>query len=75
MTTLSQERTLADFAEEAGRHFAAHPEHWTYSREELGPGVLLALRWGLGKDCVLVVKTDAEFFPVNFQQAIQEARP
>ena len=42
------------FAEEAGRHFVAHPEHWSYTRGEIAEGELIALRWGLAEDCVLV---------------------
>lgn len=72
MTTVSEEAARIEFATEAALHFANHPGHWTYSRADLGPGALLALRWGLGNDCVLVLRV-ADEMPVNFQQIIREA--
>lgn len=71
MTTVSEEQARIDFAKEAAAHFAEHPNHWSYSKEGLGPGVLLALKWGLGSDCVLVLRV-ADEMPVNFQYIIPE---
>lgn len=74
MTSLTEEQQRMDFAKTAAAHFAAHPEHWTYCDEELGANVLLALRWGLGDDCVLVVRI-ADELPVNFQNIIKRPTP
>ncbi|MDP2659514.1 MAG: hypothetical protein Q8R28_02130, partial [Dehalococcoidia bacterium] len=52
--------TWVHFAAEAALHFADHPEHHTYTTGEIGPGGLLALRWGLGADCVLVLRLTDE---------------
>lgn len=70
VTTIEAERELQDFAERAGRHFAGHKQHWTFSDGD-GPvsGELLALRWGLGDDCVLVLRVGNEL-PVVYGQAV-----
>jgi hypothetical protein len=41
---------------------------------EIEPGCWLALRWGMGKDCVLVLKLDEFEQPVNFQNIIKRAK-
>jgi hypothetical protein len=72
MTTRGEDMARIAFASKAAEHFAAHPNHWTYSDGDITPGCLLALRWGLGKDCVLVLKLDENEMPVNFQHLIRE---
>jgi len=42
------------FAEEAAKHFEKHPHHRSYGLLE--ENSLLALKWGLDNDCVLVVE-------------------
>ena len=71
MTYVQDERARIAFAEKAAAHFAAHPEHWTYSDGDLAPGCLLALRWGCGNDCVLVARLDESEQLVNFQSIIR----
>lgn len=71
MTTIQQHRELADFAEMAAKAFASNEQMATFSKGLPTAGDLLALRWGLGNDCVLVVRLDENFEPVNFQQATQ----
>lgn len=56
----SEVREQLAFAEEAGRHFAANPGHWSYTRGEVVEGELIALRWGLGDDCALVFTIGCE---------------
>ena len=72
-TTVQEETDRMIFAQEAAEHFAKHPEHWTYSKDELASGVLLALRWGLGNDCVLVLRV-ADELPVIFGQIIKKGQ-
>ena len=69
LTTVAQEREQIEFAEKAALHFASHPEHSSFG--EIKQGEYLALRWGLGNDCVLVLKLDEYFEPVNYQQLIK----
>lgn len=59
------------FALKAAKHFAENPRHMSFSDEEpdLAPGSWLALRWGLGNDCVLVLRIGDEM-PVNYGQLI-----
>jgi hypothetical protein len=71
MTRVSEELARLQFAEKAAAHFAAHPEHWTFTDGDIVPGCLFAVRWGLGKDCVLVLKLDDYELPVNFQEIIR----
>lgn len=73
MTYIAHERALIDFAEKAARHFAANSNHSTYG--DLEPDSYLAIRWGMGNDCVLVVKLDSDFGKVNFQQAVRDCEP
>lgn len=74
MTTISQQKYLVTFAEDAAKWFSQNPEGATYSYETPSTGKceLLALRWGLGNDCVLVVKLDPDWAPVNFQNCIKK---
>lgn len=72
MTTKADELERLAFAEQAAADFAAHPEHCSYSYGEIKPGAYLALRWGLGNDCVLVLKLCDYFEPVNYQQLVKE---
>ena len=69
MTTKGEELARLAFAEEAAADFAKNPKHWTYGT--LVPGSLLALRWGLGEDCVLVLKLDDYDEQVNYQQLVR----
>lgn len=70
MTTVEQDAEQAAFAVKAASHFAAHPEHSTVG--DIKPGGFLALRWGMGEDCVLVVKLDDYHEPTNYQQIIKK---
>lgn len=70
-TRLSEEVELLEFAKAAATHFAAESKHWSYG--DLIPGSYLALRWGLGDDCVLVLKLDEDFAPVNYMQLVEQA--
>lgn len=69
-TTAEQVEAELAFARKAAAHFAVHDLHSSYG--DLKPGSLLALRWGLGNDCVLVVRLDENFEPCNYQQLIKE---
>jgi hypothetical protein len=71
MTTEREELERLEFARKAAAHFAEHPEHCSYTLGDIVPGVFLALRWGLDKDCVLVLKLDEYERPVNFQNIIK----
>lgn len=69
MTSITAESARMEFAEKAAEHFAEHPNHWSFG--EIAPGELLALRWGMGNDCVLVIRQHEDEEPVNFQQIIK----
>ena len=72
MVYMDQERDCHSFAIRAAIHFSDHKEHFTYTDGDIEPGCLFAMRYGLGDDCVVVLKLDCEFVPVNFQQLIRE---
>lgn len=61
------------FMEGAANKFVTNPSMWSYSKGEIQPGCLLALRWGLGDDCVLVVKLDEFHVPTIYSQAVKHA--
>lgn len=58
------------FMRRAAEYFAAHPEKSSFG--EIQPDAFLALRWGLGEDCVLVVKLAEQWqhTPTNYQNVI-----
>jgi len=58
------------FAEKAAAHFAAHPEHTSYTDGAIKSGVFLALRWGLHERAVAVMRIDAEHEPVIYGDLI-----
>lgn len=60
------------FARAAAAHFAKHPEHSTYTGQDIEPGCFLAIRWGLGNDCVVVVKLDELHVPTNYMEIVRE---
>jgi hypothetical protein len=66
MTTKDEELARLAFAEKAAEDFIKNPKHWSYG--DLTPGSLLAIRWGMGEDCVLVLKLDEYHENVNYQQ-------
>lgn len=72
MTTKSEELARLAFAEKAAYWFADNPHGATFGDVE--PGQFLALRWGIGNDCVLVVRIDENDQPVNYQQLIERAK-
>ena len=59
-----------DFARRAAERFAKDEKLFTYG--DIESGGFLALRWGLGEDCVVVVKIDSDHIPTNYQQLIRE---
>jgi hypothetical protein len=69
-TTKADELARLKFAEEAARAFKIDPKLGSYGAVEAGG--YLALRWGLGDDCVMVVKLDENDEPVNFQELVRE---
>ena len=71
---VEEEMEKISFAERASRYFALHPECLSFSDADIVPGCLLALRWGLGDDCVLVLKLDDHFEPTNYQNIIRVKR-
>lgn len=68
-TSIYQETERMEFATRAAKHFEANKSHWSFG--DIGPGNYLALRWGMGDDCVLVIKQDENDLAVNYAQAIK----
>ena len=72
MTTLSQETDIIAFAEEAASFMSKNPDCHTYTRSgHILFGELLAMRWGLDGDCIMIARFDENFEPVNFQGIIR----
>lgn len=59
------------FARKAAAHFGKHPEHTTYTGDDIEPGCFMALRWGLMNDGVLVVKLDENHVPTNYAELVR----
>ena len=74
MRMVYEENVLSelDFAREAGMFFAKNKEITTYTSQNIddSKGEFFAVRWGMGKDCVLVLKLDEYFEPTNYQNIV-----
>ncbi len=68
--SVSEELRQLRFAKEAARHFAAHPDISSFG--DIEPGALLALRWGLADDCVVVLRLDRDFIPTNYRRLVKD---
>lgn len=69
MTTVRQDGEQAEFAVKAAQRFAEDSNLATYG--DVKPGGYLAIRWGIGGDCVVVVKLDDHHEPTNYQQIVK----
>ncbi len=70
IVSIIEETEKLKFIEEAAEHFAKHPEHSSYTSENIVEGCWFAVRWGLGNDCILAFKVGSE--PELFEQVIKE---
>jgi hypothetical protein len=61
-----------EFARAAAGHFAQNPQHSTYTAGAIEPGCFLAIRWGLGEDCVMIVKLDEAHMPTNYMEIVRQ---
>lgn len=59
------------FAQRAAECFT-DPDKCTYTDGAIEPGCLLAVRWGLGDDCVIVFKLDDDRPVTNYTQIIKK---
>jgi hypothetical protein len=72
MVYIGDEREQQEFAERAAKKFAGNEDLTTYTDEDIAPGCLFALRWGLGDDCVVVFKLDDFHVPTNYQELVKK---
>lgn len=68
MTRIEERRRQDDFAQRAARHFRDNPNHWSYTDGEIKAGEFFALRFGMGKDCVVIFTIGDD--PLNYQNII-----
>ena len=54
--SLKEEQHKLDFVRKAAEAFSKNKNLKTWTEEGLVPGHLMALRWGLGNDCVVVIR-------------------
>ena len=72
MVRMEEEERLFDFAKEAAEVFSNDDEVGSYSNPACPTeGEYFARRWGMDKDCVLVLKIDENFEPVIFQNIVK----
>ena len=69
LTTFEEEKEISDFAKQAARAFKHNSDLEYFGT--LKKGNLFAMRWGIMEDCVLVIKLDSDFEPVNFQNIVE----
>lgn len=63
------------FAKRAAAKFAGDAAMHSFSDGDIERGSLLALRWGLSNDCVLVLKLDEFHTPTIYAQQVRLAAP
>jgi len=74
MIYLEEQAQLTAFAERAADCFSRQPDFNTYTDADIKPGCLFAVRWGLGKDCVIVFRIAQEHEVLLYCQLIKEAK-
>jgi len=74
MYNLTNEAEKLAFAQRAAVNFAENPKNNTYSDKEIEPGCYFAIRWGLGNDCVVVIKLDGYEDIVNYENIITKEK-
>jgi hypothetical protein len=72
MAYVEDEVKQIEFAKVAAKHFEEHPEHSSFG--DIKPGGFLDLRWGMGEDCVYVLKIDETHIPTIYQQIISRKK-
>lgn len=72
MVTASDVEEELQFAKDAAKAFAEDPSISTWRKAEIKPGIFMALRWGMGEDCVVVIKLDENHIPTNYQNLVKE---
>lgn len=70
MVRLKEENEIKEFAIRAAIYFEEHKKCWSFTDQEIQADCLFALRFGLGRDCVVVFKLDENFEPINYQEII-----
>jgi hypothetical protein len=60
------------FTKRAAKRFANNKELYSYTDAEIKPGCFLGLRWGLGGDCVAVLKLDEYHEPKIYAYIVGE---
>jgi hypothetical protein len=64
------ENDKLDFVEGVKKKFDEQP--WLAADGDLSPGSYFAMRWGMGDDCILVLKLDEDHRPEVYQQALDK---
>lgn len=73
MTTVQEETLLAEFINRAIEFFDDQDYRRTFTNSgNIESGELLAIRWGLSEDCMMVLRvTDSDDFnPIIYQQCL-----
>jgi hypothetical protein len=67
-------RFQLEFVERAVECFQGDPHIRSYADYDVGPGCLLALRWGSAGQAVMVLRVDEAFDPVIYGDVLPEER-
>lgn len=70
-TTVAETEELLNFVKKAGECFKKSEMH-SYTEDDIKPGCLFGLRWGLGEDCVMVFRLDEGFTPIVYDQVVKK---
>ena len=71
MTSTQEMERLIAFTRKAAEVLRDNNNLVTFTDGDIEPGCLFGVRWGIGGDCLLILKID-EFAPIiNMQQALR----
>ena len=70
--TIEERSEQDEFALKAAEWFAEHPGGHTFTLGDVKPECLLGIRWGLGGDCVVVVRLHEYATVLNYTNIIKQ---
>ena len=75
-TTIEAELEIHAFVRDAAEAFAKDIRLSSWRRKDfIEDDCYMALRWGIGEDCIVVIKVDSTFSPVLYAQVIEKKEP
>lgn len=72
---LNAKQRELDFVRRAAERFTQDEALISYTDDDIEPGTMMAIKWGMDSDCVLVIHLDEISQPTVYQHAIPTRKP